>query len=58
MPIDGYELRGEAADITKLLALHGLRRGLETEPADHSGQKLVAKMTSASWPKQERRSFN
>ena len=47
MPIDGYELRGEAADITKLLALHGLRRGLEPEPADPLGTEVVAKVTTA-----------
>ena len=45
MPVDGDELRGEAADITKLLALHGLRRGLESEPADQFGTEVVAEMT-------------
>ncbi len=44
MPLDGDELRGEAADITKLLALHGLRRGLESEPADQFGTEVVAEM--------------
>jgi hypothetical protein len=47
MPIDGDELRGEAADVTKLLALHGLRRGLESELADHLGTEVVAKVTTA-----------
>ena len=47
MPIDGDELRGEAADVTKLLALHGLRRGLESEPAEPLGTEVVAKVTSA-----------
>jgi hypothetical protein len=45
VPIDGDELRGEAADVTKLLALHGLRRGLESEPAVQLGAEVVAKMT-------------
>ena len=45
MPIDGDELRGETADITKLLALHGLRRGLESEPADQLGTEVVAEVT-------------
>ena len=45
VPIDGDELRGEAADVTKLLALHGLRRGLESEPADQLGTEVVAEMT-------------
>jgi hypothetical protein len=45
MPIDGDELRGEAADLTKLLALHGLRRGLESEPADQLGTEMVAEVT-------------
>ena len=45
MPIDGDELGGEAADITKLLALHGLRRGVESEPADHFGTEVVAEVT-------------
>ena len=45
MPIDRDELRGKAADITKLLALHGLRRGLESELAEHLGAKVVAEMT-------------
>ena len=45
MPIDGDELRREAADITKLLALHGLRRGLESEPAFELGTKVVAEVT-------------
>ena len=45
VPIDGDELRGEAADVTKLLALHGLRRGLESEPAVQFGTKMVAEMT-------------
>lgn len=45
MPIDGDELRGEAADIAKLLALHGLRRGVESEPADPLGTEVVAEVT-------------
>ena len=45
MPIDGDELRGEAADVAKLLALHGLRRGVEPEPADQLGTEVVAEMT-------------
>jgi len=45
MPIDGDQLRGEAADLTKLLALHGLRRGLESELAEQLGTKVVAEMT-------------
>ena len=45
MPFDGDELRGETADITKLLALHGLRRGLESEPAYELRTKVVAEVT-------------
>ena len=45
VPIDGHELRGETADVTKLLALHGLRRGLESEFAEQLGTKVVAEMT-------------
>lgn len=45
MPIDGDELRGQAADITELLALHGLRRGLESEPAHALGTEMVAAVT-------------
>jgi hypothetical protein len=48
MPLDGDELRGETADVTKLLALHGLRRGVESEPADQLGTKVVAEMTAES----------
>ena len=45
MPLDGDELRGEAADLTELLALHGLRRGLESEPAIKLGTEMVAEVT-------------
>jgi len=45
VPIDRDELRGEAADLAKLLALHGLRRGLESELAEQLGTKVVAEMT-------------
>lgn len=45
MPLDGDELRGEAADLTELLALHGLRRGLESEPAHPLGPEVVAAVT-------------
>lgn len=48
MPLDRDELRGETADVTKLLALHGLRRGVESEPADQLGTKVVAEMTPES----------
>jgi hypothetical protein len=45
MPIEGNELRGQAADVAKLLALHGLRRGVESEPADALGTEVVAEVT-------------
>ena len=45
MPVDGHELRGETADVAELLALHGLRRGLESEPAVQFGTEVVAKVT-------------
>jgi len=45
VPIDGDELRRETADIAKLLALHGLRRGVESEPALQLGTKMVAEVT-------------
>ena len=46
MPIDGDQLGGEAADVTKLLALSGLRRSLEPQPAFELDAALVAKVTS------------
>jgi len=46
VPLDRHELRGEAADVAELLALHGLRRGLEPEPAVELDAALVAKVTS------------
>jgi hypothetical protein len=45
MPIDGDQLGGEAADVTKLLALSGLRRSLEPQPAFELDAALVAEMT-------------
>ncbi len=44
MPIDGDELGGEAADVTKLLALSGLRRSLEPQPAFELDAALVAEV--------------
>jgi len=44
MPIDGDQLGGEAADVTKLLALSGLRRGLEPQPAIELDATLVAEV--------------
>ena len=46
MPVDRHELRGEATDVAELLALHGLRRGLEPELAVELDAALVAKVTS------------
>jgi hypothetical protein len=48
MPVGGNELRREAADLTKLLALYGLRRGVEPEPAVALGPEVVAAVTSGS----------
>lgn len=47
MPLDGHELRREAANLAELLALHGLRRSLEPEPAFELDATLVAEVTSA-----------
>jgi hypothetical protein len=44
MPIDGDQLGGEAADVTKLLALPGLRRSLEPQPAFELDAAMVAKV--------------
>jgi hypothetical protein len=48
MPFGGNELRREASDLTKLLALHGLRRGVEPEPVVALGPEVVAAVTSGS----------
>jgi len=44
MPIDGDQLGGEAADVTKLLALPGMRRSLEPQPALELDAALVAEV--------------
>ena len=44
MPIDGDQLGGEAADVTKLLALSGLRRSLEPQPAFELDAAMVAEV--------------
>jgi hypothetical protein len=46
VPIDRHELRREAADVAELLALHGLRRSLEPQPAFELDAALVAEMTA------------
>ena len=48
MPIGGDELRCEASDLFELLALHGLRRSVEPEPADALGAEMVAEVTTGS----------
>ena len=47
MPLDRHEFRREASDLAELLALHGLRRSLEPEPAVELDAALVAEVTSA-----------
>jgi hypothetical protein len=44
MPIDGDELGRQAADVTELLALSGLRRSLEPQPAFELDAALVAEV--------------
>ncbi|HUQ87247.1 MAG TPA: hypothetical protein VM096_06790 [Vicinamibacterales bacterium] len=46
MPIHGYQLRGKAADVTKLLALFGLRRSVEPQPAFELHAAMVAEVTT------------
>jgi hypothetical protein len=46
MPIDGDELGRQAADVTELLALSGLRRSLEPQPAFELDAALVAEVTA------------
>jgi len=45
VPIEGNQLRGEAADLEQLLAMHGVRRGVEPEPALEPGPEVVAEVT-------------
>ena len=44
MPLDRDQLGGEAADVTKLLALSGLRRSLEPELAFELDAAMVAEV--------------
>jgi hypothetical protein len=39
--IKKHQLGGQAADAAKLLAVHGMRRSLESEPADEIAERLV-----------------
>ena len=45
MQVDRDEFSREAANIPELLALHGLRRGLESEPALEHDAEVVAEVT-------------
>ena len=45
MPLERDQLRGEAANLEQLLAMPGLGRGLEPEPADEPGPEVVAEVT-------------
>jgi len=45
VPIEGHQLRGEAADLEQLLAMHGVRGGVEPEPALDPGPTMVAEVT-------------
>ena len=45
VPIEGHQLRGEAADLEQLLAMPGMRGGVEPEPADEPGPAVVAEVT-------------
>jgi hypothetical protein len=44
MPIGGNQFGGQAADVTELLALPGLWRGVESQPALEHDAALVAEM--------------
>jgi hypothetical protein len=46
VPIEGHQLRGEAADLEQLLAMHGVRRSVEPEPALEPGPTMVAEVRS------------
>ena len=45
MQIDRDEFSREAADVSELLALHGMRRGLESKPAVEHDAEVVAEVT-------------
>lgn len=47
VPIDGDQFGRETADVSELLALPGLRRGLEPQPAFKLDAALVAEVTPA-----------
>jgi hypothetical protein len=45
VPLGGDQLRREASDVAELLALHGLWRSVESEPAHALGTEMVAAVT-------------
>ena len=45
VPLEGHQLRGEAADFEQLLAMPGMRGSVEPEPADEPGPEVVAEVT-------------
>jgi len=55
MQAQRYEFSREAADVAELLAVSGLRNGVEPEPAIEPGAALVAEAVTTAPPRERSR---